>query len=160
MQNNDFYLPEPIESFRDEYYFLSNFYPCDINYGGITYKSAEAAFQAQKCFTEEGKRVYTTYTPSQAKWHGRREKIPSLQWWESNKVRIMYDIVKAKFVQNPDLLNRLLATNGALLIEGNTWHDNYWGRCTCPRCQKRATKGQNMLGAILMRVRSEIKNGQ
>lgn len=34
-----------IISFDKEYAFLSNFYPCTVN----AYKSAEAAYQAQKC---------------------------------------------------------------------------------------------------------------
>ena len=38
-----------INSFRDEYYFLSNFYECSVTYNGLTYKNNEAAFQAQKC---------------------------------------------------------------------------------------------------------------
>ena len=37
-----------IESFREPYDFLSNFYNCKIVYKGITYNNAEAAYQAQK----------------------------------------------------------------------------------------------------------------
>ena len=29
--------------------FLSNFHPCEIQYGGIIYPSVENAYQAQKC---------------------------------------------------------------------------------------------------------------
>lgn len=34
---------------RDENFYLSNFYECSIDYDGLTYLNAEAAFQAQKC---------------------------------------------------------------------------------------------------------------
>lgn len=30
-----------INSFRDEYYFLSNFYECYVTYNGLTYKNNE-----------------------------------------------------------------------------------------------------------------------
>ena len=68
----------------------------------------------------------------------------------------MYDIVKAKFSQNENLRQMLLDTNNEELIEGNWWHDNCWGDCSCERCKD--IKGQNNLGKILMRVREEIRN--
>ena len=46
-----------------------------------------------------------------------------------------------------------LATGGAVLVEGNTWHDNYWGCCTCSRCAGR--RGRNNLGRLLMKLRAE-----
>ena len=42
-----------IDSFRGENYFLSNFFQCDFEYEGLTYHTAEAAFQAQKCSSVE-----------------------------------------------------------------------------------------------------------
>ncbi len=50
---------EKITSFRDEYRFLSNFHQCPFEYKGLMYPNAEAAFQAQKCSTEEDKIKYT-----------------------------------------------------------------------------------------------------
>ena len=41
-----------INAFRNEYYFLSNFYEIPVTYQGITYQNNEAAFQAQKCVVE------------------------------------------------------------------------------------------------------------
>ena len=37
-----------IKGFQGEYRFLSNFYPCQIEFEGLTYFSSEAAYQAQK----------------------------------------------------------------------------------------------------------------
>ena len=48
-----------------------------------------------------------------------------------------------------------MATAPAPLLEGNYWHDNYWGDCKCKTCEK--TEGQNKLGRILMIVRKEIR---
>ena len=44
-----------IDHFRGEYAFLSNFWEVPVTYKGLTYGSNEAAFQAQKCMTEEEK---------------------------------------------------------------------------------------------------------
>jgi ribA/ribD-fused uncharacterized protein len=84
--------------------------------------------------------------PSSAKKKGRH--VTLRHDWEKVKEEYMYQIVKAKFIQNPAIADALLETGNALLIEGNTWGDTIWGMCN--------GRGQNKLGKILMRVRSEI----
>ena len=76
--------------------------------------------------------------------------------WEQVKDNIMYEIVKDKFTRNSNLKSLLLKTNSSILIEGNWWHDNYWGDCYCEKCQNK--EGKNTLGLILMRIRDEIRN--
>ena len=138
-----------IDSFREEYFFLSNFYEAPVTYGGRTYLCNEAAFQAQKCMTEEEKEPFTAMRPSDSKRAGRRVKLrPD---WEQVKVGIMEEIVRAKFTQNDDLKAKLLATGDAALEEGNTWNDTFWG------VHLKNGKGQNHLGKILMKVREELK---
>lgn len=66
----------------------------------------------------------------------------------------MYEIVLAKFEQNIGLRDRLLAAGDAELVEGNYWHDNYWGQRSCPRCINAIRF--NQLGKTLMRVRTEL----
>lgn len=34
-----------------------------------------------------------------------------------------------------------------------SWHDNFWGNCTCVKCEN--IEGQNWLGKLLMKVRDE-----
>lgn len=142
-----------INEFRGNYFFLSNFYDKPVTYGGITYANNEAAFQAQKVLDDAIKQKFTNLEPNEAKKLGRKVKLrPD---WEEVKDDIMYQIVKAKFEQNPDLRRKLLATGNQELIEGNTWHDNHFGNCSCPKC--RNTKKENVLGKILMKVREELK---
>lgn len=137
-----------IFSFRDDYDFLSNFYPCRIEYQGIWYQNAEAAFQAQKCINEQDKLAFCGLPAAKAKRQGRQVLLrPD---WESVKFELMEEIVRAKFTQNPHLADRLLATGDRQIIEGNTWGDTCWGVDT------RTRKGDNHLGKILMRVRSEL----
>lgn len=49
--------------------------------------------------------------------------------WEDVKDSYMYKICKAKFSQNSELRHKLLKTGEKELVEGNPWHDTYWGIC-------------------------------
>ena len=136
-----------IDSFRDEFYFLSNFYECFVTFDGITYPSNEAAFQAQKTLDDAVKQRFTAMDPSAAKHAGR--KVDLRKDWEDVKEELMYQICKAKFTQHPDLAQKLLNTGREELIEGNDWGDRTWGMV--------GGKGRNLLGKILMRIREELK---
>lgn len=145
-----------IDLFDGEYDFLSNFYLCKVNYNGIEYKHSEGAFQAQKTLNEQERIYIASLNPGQSKRKAGRHGVISLRAdWEEIKDQIMYEVVLAKFKQNPDLREKLLNTDNAILIEGTTWHDNYWGNCTCNRCANKF--GRNQLGKILMKVREELK---
>ena len=72
--------------------------------------------------------------------------------WEPQKVNVMLDLLRRKFRQ-PDLRKMLLDTGDQKLVEGNGWHDNFWGKCICAKCPK----GKNVLGQLLMQVRSELR---
>ena len=138
-----------IRSFRDEYRFLSNFWDAPVTCNGLTHQSNEAAFQAQKCMTEEEKMQFTTLLANEAKRLGRCVQLrPD---WENVKLSIMEEIVRAKFTQNEDLKQRLLATGDEVLEEGNTWHDTFWG------VDAKTRVGENHLGRILIRVRQELR---
>jgi len=79
--------------------------------------------------------------------------------WDQHKIDIVYDGNIAKFSQNAGLRRKLLATGDALLVEANP-KDIIWGvglSETDPSIGDRsAWRGQNLLGEILMRVRSEL----
>ena len=135
-----------INSFRDEYFFLSNFYEADVEYKGLVYKNNEAAFQAQKVLDDEVKCSFCDLNPSMAKRKGRR--VALLSDWNDLKFDIMYEICLAKFSQHEDLKQKLLDTKDKHLEEGNNWGDRIWGTVN--------GKGQTHLGKILMRVREEL----
>lgn len=145
---------DKISSFREEYRFLSNFYQHPFEFKGLIYPNAEAAFQAQKCSADEDRIKYTLQkNPVRAKQMGKKE--PNLPAdWDKISYDIMRDILRAKF-SVPELAEMLKSTGDAYLEEGNHWHDNRWGKCTCEKC--RTKKGLNQLGEILMEIRSELK---
>ena len=138
-----------IDSFFGDYSFLSNFHIAPVTYNGLCYPSSEAAFQAQKCMTDEERKKFCKFSPSEAKYYGRTVNLrPD---WEDVKEQIMEDIVRAKFTQNQYLGDWLLDTGDAELIEGNNWGDTTWG------VDIRTKKGKNLLGKILMKIRDELK---
>lgn len=139
-------MPKVIDSFTYANAFLSNFYNCPVQFGGYTFQNSEAAFQSMKC--PERMKEFTNLSPSSAKALGRR--VPLRSDWEEVKDFIMEAVCYAKFTQNEDLKEKLIATGDAKLVEGNTWNDIYWGMCK--------GKGQNKLGEILMKLREEFQN--
>lgn len=143
-----------ISSFREEYRFLSNFYQHPFEFKGLVYPNAEAAFQAQKCSCDEDRIKYTLQkNPVRAKQMGKKE--PNLPAdWDEISYDIMREILRAKF-SVPKLAEMLKSTGDAYLEEGNHWHDNRWGKCTCEKCSTK--EGVNQLGKILMEIRSELK---
>lgn len=142
-----------ITFFKGEYYFLSNFYPQSIEFEGLTFGSVEAAFQAAKTLDNEERKQFVGLQPGEAKHLGRR--ITLRDDWENVKFDIMRELVYKKFSQNSKLKAKLLETGDAELIEGNTWHDNIWGSCSCAKCFKK--DGENHLGKILMEVRGRLR---
>lgn len=143
-----------IDSFTGEYHFLSNFYPCQITIEiqdeKLTFSSAEHAYQASKCVSMDEILLFTAsnLTAGQAKRFGRKVKIRTD--WNSIKLSVMTDIVWQKFSdKNPNLVDKLLDTGHATLVEGNWWGDTFWGICD--------DIGSNHLGQILMNRRNQIR---
>lgn len=144
----------PIDDFQGDYAFLSNFVPAPVILDGVRYPTVEHAYQAAKTMElGEREKIRGASTPALARKMGR--KLQKRSDWPDLKLDIMRDLVRQKFEGQPDLKKRLLATGEAELVEGNTWHDNFWGNCRCARCE--ALPGQNWLGRILMDVRHQLK---
>lgn len=137
-----------IDSFRGEYAWLSNFYPCTVVFRGFTYSSAEHAYQAAKAQTE-WERAYVAEAPTAANAKARGRKIGTPENWHNIKLTIMREIVYAKFCQNAALAVRLVKTADAEIVEGTNWKDTYWGVCD--------GIGENLLGKILMELRADIQ---
>jgi ribA/ribD-fused uncharacterized protein len=138
-----------IAGFFDEYGWLSNFHVEDVTCNGITFKSVEHAFQAAKTTDEtRAEEIRDAETPKQAKKLGRKKDLPMRPDWETKKIPIMREFVRAKFL-NPNLRQKLLATGDAELVEENFWGDVFWGTVK--------GVGENNLGKILMEVRAEIR---
>lgn len=146
-------MSNTIGEFKDQYRFLSNFYIAPLVWNGMAWPHSEAAYQAAKTLDQAKWAEFAKMTPSQAKQAGKVVELrPD---WEQVKVRIMLEIVAAKFLQNKDLAEKLRATGDAILEEGNHWRDTTWGICPAY-----SGKGHNYLGQILMQVRTWLQNNE
>lgn len=142
-----------IRYFKGEDKFLSNFYIGNkFDYNGLTFNNTEAAFQSQKDLKEAEK--FQSMTPGQAKKAGRKVHLRSD--WDEVRDEIMIEVCVAKFTQDKELGEKLKATGTKQVVEGNNHHDNYWGRCNCPKSSCRNKRGKNTLGLILMLIRDEV----
>lgn len=140
----------PIMSFSGANRWLSNFWAVSINREGVTYSSVEHAYMAAKSDDPEWKRVCaTTAAPGAVKRASRT--ITLRDGWDALKVDVMLDCLRLKFYQ-PDMAAKLLSTGDALLVEGNTWGDVFWG----VDIRRNPPAGANTLGQLLMHVRGEL----
>jgi ribA/ribD-fused uncharacterized protein len=140
-----------INRFADQFGWLSNFHPAAITLNEKIWPSVEHFYQAMKSpFPIEQELIRGAATGGRAKRLGR--EITLRDNWETLKVNFMLVALAAKFNQHEILKLKLMNTHAAELIEGNYWHDNYWGECHCRRCEKREKK--NMLGKMLMQLRT------
>ena len=80
---------------------------------------------------------------------GRDRTLKLRSDWEQVKQQVMWQGVLTKFMTHPDIQDILLSTGEELIVEDSPT-DYYWG------CGEDKT-GQNQLGKILMKVRSEIR---
>ena len=136
----------------DPYGEFSNFYKNEVNIDGKKYKTTEHYFQAMKYKDDKTyfDKICNTSSPSEAAALGRSRNKPIRKDWEKVKDGIMLKALRAKFTQNEILKKLLVSTSDAILVE-HTQNDKYWadgGNDT----------GLNMLGKLLMQVRTELSN--
>ena len=134
--------------FRNEYWFLSNMYPCEIRVNGLVFTCAEACFQSFKTTDLNERKKFQEIDGFKAKKLGRSVSLRSD--WNDIRIEVMSRVIHAKFKQNPDLTKKLKDTGDLLIIEDNTWKDTFWGVCN--------GKGYNLLGQILMSERDWINS--
>jgi ribA/ribD-fused uncharacterized protein len=135
-----------IDRFDGDNRFLSNFYKWAVRFEGIVYPSVECAFQAAKTTDVDLRIDFIEMTSAQAKHAGRRLKLRAD--WEQVKLGIMEQLLTAKFSDKP-MRQKLMATGNQQLVEGNDWHDAFWGVCD--------GVGENHLGRLIMKVRDQLR---
>ena len=141
-------MKEAVKTFRGSYDFLSNMYSAPLEWDGRPYRNSEAAFQSAKSLDPAVRDEFSEMTGVVAKREGKKVRLRGD--WELVKDGVMEDVVRAKFSQNPELLEKLIGTGDMELIEGNRWHDTYWG------VDLTTGQGENHLGIILMKIRAEL----
>lgn len=152
---------------EEENGYLSNLYPSPFQFLDNTFENAEqylGYMKARVCKDEDTEeQVMKAKEPRLARKLRRRmdqENETSIQLWPEIRQEIMRWGVRQKFLQNPELLEKLLNTNYALLAEASD-SNQVWG-IGLPMEEYKKYKpgnwtGQNLMGKALMDVRRELR---
>ncbi len=136
--------------------FMGNFHPCTIRLWGMEFQCAEAAFQAAKFYPNRAQMETFQNLDGPSAWQRGRQL--SRTWgphetaaWRNRSIAVMREVVNAKFNQNPDLKELLLATGHAYLVEHIPvkGRDAFWG-------DDFDGTGLNWLGGIAMEARGNM----
>ncbi len=127
---------------------MSNFFQSAIRVDNIYYPTTEHYFQSMKMLDpKDAKIVRQARTPSLAAKEGRSR--PMRPDWDEVRIAVMDLALETKFAQHPFLMDKLLATGDAELVE-HTFNDSFWA-------DGGNGSGQNQLGQALMRVRAKLR---
>jgi ribA/ribD-fused uncharacterized protein len=133
---------------------FSNLFRRDIEFEGETFATSEHAYQAGKA-RKPAVRKWLMEAPSPALLamaaHGLYywDVAPG---WSTKKFDRMRAVLRAKFTQHADLRELLLSTGNAKLVESATVDNEVnrlWGEVN--------GVGRNMLGTLLMEIRTELR---
>ena len=142
---------------------FSNWFRRKFVIDDFEYQFAEQYMMAQKAKLFHDSERYTAILrstqPRECKELGRQVRPFDPDAWDAVK----YDVVKAanraKYEQNPDLMAKLLKTGEAILAEASP-KDTIWGigldAAAAAQTSPTEWPGQNLLGRILMELRSEF----
>lgn len=97
-----------IDTFTNEYRFLSNFYSSKVSYDGLEYPTVEHAYQSIKTIDKDMRlKIRNSKTAADAKKLGR--KVELRKDWENIKFDVMLELLRQKFAI-PELRQLLLGT--------------------------------------------------
>ena len=141
---------------------FSNFYPCNIEAEGHSFKSSEQYFMWQKAtyFMDDviAQAILDAKTPSQAKQLGRRVSGYDDETWAKVRLHAMFNAVYLKFSQNDELKKIIISDDlkGKHVVEGSPI-DKIWGvgvKWDDPAiADEKNWQGENLLGLVLDNVR-------
>lgn len=143
-------LKTMIEQFKDEYRWLSNFYPCDLRFRGKLYTSVEYAYMSAKSEDEEWKKMCAEAKEKPGIIKKKSQHLELVPNWEVMKIEVMQACLELKFLQEP-FKTWLVETGDVYLQEGNTWGDKFWG------VDLETGEGANVLGILIMTIRGKLQ---
>lgn len=142
---------------------FSQWHPSDFTLEGKDFNCAEQYMMYKKAmlFNDDqiAEQILLTKKPRDQKALGRKVRNFDADTWNKHCKQIVYEANEAKFTQNDDLKDALLATAGTTLVEASPY-DKIWGiglTADQPEAQDRSTwQGTNWLGEILTELRENI----
>lgn len=143
--------------------YLSNWYRSVFTVDEITFSSMEQYMMYEKAILfqdyQTAEKILSTDDVAEIKALGRMVQHFDEEIWREKREKIVHKGVLQKFLQNPELAEKLLETGEQMIAECAV-KDKIWGIGLSMGDEERFCvdkwKGQNLLGQILMQVRAEI----
>lgn len=144
---------------------FSNFHYAPFVHQGILFKWSEQAIMYRKAMhfgaTKIAKRIILAQTPQECKKLGRSREIPFVEGdWLLWREIVYKEVLMDKFAK-PKQRKAILDTGDRILAEASPF-DDIWGIKLAhdhPDAENpKKWRGLNLLGKVLMEVRSELKN--
>lgn len=131
-----------------------------LDHSGIEYSCAEQYMMAKKALlfgdAEMQHLIMEADHPREMQKFGRQVRGFNPEIWNANACTIVYQANLYKFMQNPLLCAKLIATRGTTLVEASPY-DKVWGIALAeddPRALNQETwQGTNWLGYTLTNLR-------
>ena len=142
-----------IEFYKEfgEYGYLANYSNHGFYVNDVFYKTVEHYYQSEKYSDNEIKqKIINAPTPKEASTIGRDRKNIRKKDFKLIKNDVMYKGIYEKFIQNKSIMYKLIETRNKTIVE-KTVDEYYWGI-------GKDESGDNNIGKILMKVRTDIKN--
>lgn len=144
--------------------YLSNWYLSDFVIEDIKFTSMEQYMMYSKAVTfmdsETAERILASDNVGEIKALGRQVKNYNDTIWNGIRQIVVYNGLVAKFEQNAQLRDLLLATEDSILAECAV-QDRIWGIGLSMHDENRfdmgKCRGQNLLGFSLMQVREYLR---
>lgn len=142
--------------YEQDFYVLSNFSAFRVFWKGNNFDTSEHAYhwekfndatpgsQARRAVIRMADSAHSAFKLAELLGCYRRAD------WNTVKVDIMRDILRAKADQHEYVRRKLLETGDRSLVE-DSWRDDFWGWGPDGH-------GQNMLGKLWMEIRAELRS--
>ena len=157
-----------LEPDQEEYGCLSNRYIAPFVLAGNSYNSVEQYLMYQKAITFRryaiARHIMELTDPTEINETANKDHMPlkedELKIWRAIRVAVAKRGIRAKFLQNQDIIGNLIKTEN-LVIAHCTKESKIWGIGVDIDDPKRldadAWEGDNYLGRILMSLRQEFR---
>ncbi len=139
---------EPINFLETRFHDLSPFSAHEIELDGVTYKTAEHAYQALRVVEEVRSEIIAAKSPLAAWRIGQRCKEKGKLLLDFDKLALMERIFRAKLAQHSEIEQILRVTKDRELRKVFDV-DYFWGTGA-------DGSGENQMGKLWMKLRSEI----
>ena len=139
---------DAIYFYTPQFYALDNFSPYTVRVWGVLFPTAEHAFQWKKFETvrpEIAQQILEAQSPDVAKRIAKRFKPDRVPNWSDIKLRVMEEVLRAKYDQHSEVQGVLQKTGSRMIYE-NAADDDFWGVGA-------DGTGKNALGTLWMQIR-------